>query len=100
MWAGDVSFDHHNKENPIANEPINAPFIETEFYESRQKNPQRSDVRTDQNVPGVGDFSIESIPSIIPTTDEHILQKDAMFKNKDELKTALGKYVLKQKFEY
>ena len=33
MWAGDCSFDHHNKADPIANDPINAPPIETEIYE-------------------------------------------------------------------
>ena len=80
----------------IANDPINAPFIETEFYESRQKNPQRFDVRTDWSVPGAGDFSIESIHSIIPSTDEHELYEGAMFKNKDELKKkTLDKYALK-----
>ena len=43
-------------------------------------------MRTDWNVPGVGDFSIEGIPEIIPSTDEHELYEGAMFKNKDELK--------------
>ena len=57
-------------------------------------------MRTDWSVPGVGDFSIESIPEIIPLTDEHELYEGAMFKNKDKLKTSLGKYALKQKFEY
>ena len=52
-------------------------------------------MRTDWSVPSVGDFSIESIPEIIPSTDEHELYEGAMFKNKDELKTTLGKYVLK-----
>ena len=84
----------------IADELINVPHIETKFYEPRQRSPQRSDVRRDWNVPGVGDFSIESIPSIIPSTDEHELYEGAMFKKKDELKTSLGKYALKQKFEY
>ena len=37
---------------------------------------------------------------MIPSTDEHKLYEGVMFKNKDELKTTLGKYVLKQKFEY
>ena len=31
MWAGDASFDHHNEIDPIADEPINAPSIETNF---------------------------------------------------------------------
>ena len=57
-------------------------------------------MRTNWSVPGVGDFSIKSIPSMIPSTDEHKLYEGVMFKNKDELKTTLGKYVLKQKFEY
>ena len=57
-------------------------------------------MRTDWNVLGVGDFSIESIPEIILSTDEHELYEGAMFKNKDELKTSLSKYALKQKFEY
>ena len=35
MWAGNSSFDHHNKVNSIANDSINAPPIETEFYEPR-----------------------------------------------------------------
>ena len=100
MWTGDVSFDHHNETDPIANDRINAPSIETKFYESRQRSPQRSDVRTNWNVPGVGGFSIESIPEIIPSTDEHELYEGVMFKNKDELKTSLDKYALKQNFEY
>ena len=91
MWVGDISFDHHNKADLIANDPINAPLIEIEFYESRQ----RFDVRTNWSVSGIGDFSIESIPSIIPSTDEHELYEGVMFKNKDELKTTLGKYALK-----
>ena len=33
MWTGDCSFDHHNEANLIANDLINAPFIETEIYE-------------------------------------------------------------------
>ena len=57
-------------------------------------------MRTDWSVPSVGGFSIQSIPKIIPSTDEHELYEGAMFKNKDELKTSLGKYALKQKFEY
>ena len=57
-------------------------------------------MRTDWSVPGVGDFSIQSIPEIISSTDEHELYEGAMFKNKDELKTSLDKYALKQKFEY
>ena len=40
MWAGDCSFDDHNEADPIANDPINAPLIETEFYEPRQRSPQ------------------------------------------------------------
>ena len=100
MWAGDGSFDHHNEADPIANDPINAPLIETEIYEPRQKSTQRSNVRTTWSVPGVGDFFIESIPEIISSTDEHELYEGAMFKNKDELKTSLGKFALKQKFEY
>ena len=47
MWAGDCSFDEHNKADLIANDPINAHFIETKIYESRQRSIQRSDVRTD-----------------------------------------------------
>ena len=74
---------------------INAPPIETEIYEPQQKSTQRSDVRTDWSVPSVEDFSIESIPEIIPLTDEHELYESAMFKNKDELKTSLDKYALK-----
>ena len=65
MWAGDCSFDHHNEADSIANDPINAPTIETEIYEPRQKSTQRSDVRTNWSVPGVGDFSIENISEII-----------------------------------
>ena len=100
MWAGDGSFDHYSEADPIANDPINTPPIETEIYEPEQRSKQRSDVRTDWSVPGLGDFSIESIPEIIPSTDEHELYECTMFKNKDELKTSLGKYALKQKFEY
>ena len=47
MWGGDCSFDFHNETDPIANDPINALHIETEFYKPRQRSPQRSDVRTD-----------------------------------------------------
>ena len=100
MWDGDCSFDHHNEAYPNANDPINAPPIEAKIYELRQRSTQRSDVRTYWSVPGVGDFSIESIPEIILSIDEHELYEGAMFKNKDELKTLLGKYALKQKFEY
>ena len=57
-------------------------------------------MRRDRSIPSVGDYPIESIHSIIPSTDEHEWYKSAMFKNKDELKTLLGKYALKQKFEY
>ena len=57
-------------------------------------------MRTNWSVLGVGDFSIESIPKIISSTNEHELYEGAIFKNKDELKTSLGKYALKQKFEY
>ena len=64
MWAGDCSFDHHNEADPIANDLINASFIEIEIYEPQQRSTQRSDVRTDWTVPGVGDFSIKSIPKI------------------------------------
>ena len=96
MWAGDCLFDLNNEADPIANDPINAPPIETEIYEPRQ----RSTSRTDWSVPSVGDFSIENILEIIPSIDEHELYEGAMFKNKDELKTSLGKYALKQKFEY
>ena len=57
-------------------------------------------MKTNWSVPGVENFFIESIPSIIPSIDEHKLYEGAMFKNKNELKTALGKYALKYKFEY
>ena len=56
-------------------------------------------MRTNLSVLGVRDFSIESIHSIIPSIDENELYEGVMFKNKDELKTTLGKYALKQKFE-
>ena len=52
-------------------------------------------MRTDWSILGVGDFSIESILEIIPSIDEHELYEGAIFKNKDELKTSLGKYALK-----
>ena len=35
IWAGDASFDHYNEADSIANDPINASPIETEFYEPR-----------------------------------------------------------------
>ena len=47
MWVGDCSFDDHNEADPIANDPINTPPIETEIYEPRQRSTQRFDVRTD-----------------------------------------------------
>ena len=37
-WAGDSLFDHHNEADTIANDLINAPSIETEIYESRQRS--------------------------------------------------------------
>ena len=37
MWAGDASFDHHNEIDPIADEPINAPSIETNFMNFDKK---------------------------------------------------------------
>ena len=95
MWAGDASFNHPNEVDPITDDPINAPPIKTEFYEPRQKSPQRSNVRINWSVLGVGDFSIENIHSIIPSIDKHELYETAMFKNKNGLKTALGKYALK-----
>ena len=38
IWAGDCSFDDHNEADLIANDPINAPSIETEIYEPRQRS--------------------------------------------------------------
>ena len=38
MWVGDVSFDHHNEADTIANDPINAPLIEIKFYKPRQRS--------------------------------------------------------------
>ena len=35
MWAGDCLFDHHNEADSIANDLINVPSIEIEFYEPR-----------------------------------------------------------------
>ena len=35
MWVGDCSFDLNNEIDPITNDPINAPPIETEIYEPR-----------------------------------------------------------------
>ena len=60
MWAGDYSFDLNNEADPIANDPINAPPIEIEIYEPRQRSTQRSDVRIDWSVSGVGDFSLKA----------------------------------------
>ena len=37
---------------------------------------------------------------MIPSTDEYVIYKGAIFISKDELKYALGKLVLKVKFEY
>ena len=47
MWVGHASFDDHNEVNLIADELINAPPIEIEFYEPLQRSPQRFDVRRD-----------------------------------------------------
>ena len=60
MWVGDCSFDDHNKTDPIANDPINAPPIETEIYEPGQKSTQRSDVRTDWSVPVLEIFPLKA----------------------------------------
>ena len=37
---------------------------------------------------------------MIPSIDEHVLYKGAMFISKNELKTTLGRIALKDKFEY
>ena len=57
-------------------------------------------MRRELRVPGFGDYSIQTNPLRIPSTDEHVLYKGAMFMSKNELKTTLGRLVLKDKFEY
>ena len=55
-WVGHASFDDHNKSDLIVDEPINASFIETKFYEPSQRSPQRSNVRREWSVPGAEDY--------------------------------------------
>ena len=70
------------------------------FYEPPEVSPQRTNVKREWSVPSAGDYPIQTIPLIIPSTDEHVLYKGAMFMSKDELKTTLGRFALKEKFEY
>ena len=51
-------------------------------------------------VPGFEDYSIQTIATIISSTDDHVLYKGVMFMSKDELKTILGRLVLKEKVKY
>ena len=46
------------------------------------------------------DYSIQIIPTMILSIDEHEIYENAMFMSKNELKCALGKLALKVKFEY
>ena len=49
---------------------------------------------------GNQDYSIQTIPTMIPSTNEQEIYEGAIFISKDELKCALGKLALKVKFEY
>ena len=49
---------------------------------------------------GNQDYSIQTIPTMIPSTNEHEIYESAIFMSKGELKCTLGKLALKVKFEY
>ena len=70
---GYASFNDHIETHPIDEEPIEARPIEAEFYEPPEISLQRTDVRREWSVPGVGDYPVQTIPSIIPSTNEHVL---------------------------
>ena len=57
-------------------------------------------MRREWTVLGFRDHSFQTIPLVIPSIYEHVLYKGVMFINKDDLKIALGKLVLKDKFEF
>ena len=88
-----------NDSDPIDNEPIETHPFEATFYEPIEESPQRVDVRRELMV-GNENYLIQSIPKMIPSTDEHVLYKGAIFMSKDELKEIFGKFALKEKIEY
>ena len=97
---GNASFDLHIDSNPMNDDPIEPRPMEVEFYESTEESPLRADVRREWTVLEYQNYSIQTIPIMIPSTDEHVLYKGTMFMSKDELKYSLVKLALKVKFKY
>ena len=46
------------------------------------------------------DYSIQTIPTMMSSTSNHVLYKGKMFMSKEEVKTTLCMLTLKEKFEY
>ena len=78
--------DDHNEAHPIDDEAIEARRFEAQFYEPSKESLKRTDVRRELKVHGAGDYSIQTIPPMIPSIDEHVLYKGVMFMSKNELK--------------
>ena len=94
---GNASFDPHIDSIPMDDDPIEPHPYEVEFFDPTQESPQRA---REWMVSGNRYYSIQTIPTMIPSIDEHKIYEGAMFMSKDELKCALGKFALKVKFEY
>ena len=97
---GYTSFDDHIESNPMDDEPIEICLFETTFYEPNEASPHRTDVRREWTVLENKDYFIQTIPLMIPSTDENVLYKGIMFMSKDELKITLGRLTLTYKFKY
>ena len=93
-------FDPHIDSNLMDDNPIEPRVMEIDFYEPTKESPQRADVRREWTVLENQDYSIQTIPTMIPSINEYVLYKGAMFKGKDELKYSLGKLTLKVKSKY
>ena len=98
LRLANASFDPHIDSNLMDDDPIEPRPLEVEFYEPTKESPQGTDVRREWMIPGNQDCSIQTMPTMIPSTDEHVIYKGAIFISKDELKYALGKLALKVKF--
>ena len=80
-------------------EPIEGRHFH-KFNEPLEVSPQKTNVKREWEDPGSEDYSIQIIPIMMSSTDDHELYKCAMFMSKKELKMTLGTLVLKKKFEY
>ena len=93
-------FDPHIDSNLMDDNPIEPRVMEIDFYEPTKESPQGTDVRREWMIPGNQDCSIQTMPTMILSTNEPVIYKDAIFINKDELKYSLGKLALKVKSKY